>query len=105
MRALSGASLALTATMALSVTVGCSQVGMVQAKRAFKSANTAYQAQDYAKAAELYEEAIKADPNLSQVYFYLGNSYDNQFKPSKRGEPANDAFLTKAVENYQICAD
>lgn len=105
MRALSGASLALSAALALSVTVGCQQVGMVQAKRAFKAANTAYQAQDYKKAAELYEEAVKADPNLSQVYFYLGNSYDNQFKPSKRGEPENDAFLTKAVENYQLCAD
>lgn len=105
MRALSGASLALTAAVALSSTVGCTQVGMVQAKRAFKAANTAYQAQDYKKASELYEEAIKADPTLSQVYFYLGNSYDNQFKPSKRGEPENDAFLTKAVENYQLCAD
>src|SRR5262245_24870474 len=104
MRGLSGSYLAMTA-VALTATVGCTQVGVVQAKRAFKTANSAYQQQDYRKAAELYEEAIKADPNLSQAYFYLGNSYDNQFKPSKKGDPANDALLEKAVANYQRCAD
>ena len=104
MRGLLGTSVALAA-VAVAATVGCSQVGAVQAKRNFKSANAAYQQQDYKKAADLYEEAVKADPNLNQAYFYLGNSYDNQFKPSKRGDPANDALLEKAVANYQLCAD
>jgi tetratricopeptide (TPR) repeat protein len=104
MRGLSGTSVALAA-VAVAATVGCSQVGAVQAKRSFKSANAAYQQQDYKKAADLYEEAVKADPNLNQAYFYLGNSYDNQFKPSKRGDAANDALLEKAVANYQLCAD
>jgi tetratricopeptide (TPR) repeat protein len=105
MRALSGSSLALAAMLALSASVGCSQVGAVQAKRSFKAANAAYQQQDYKKAADLYEETIKSDPTLSQAYFYLGNSYDNQFKTSKRGDKDNDALLEKAVENYQLCAD
>ena len=52
MRAFSGASLASAAMLALSISVGCSQVGQVQAKRSFKAANAAYQAQDYKKAAE-----------------------------------------------------
>ena len=104
MRALSGASLGL-AMLALSASVGCSQVGVVQGRRAFKGANAAYHAQDYKKAADLYEEAIKADPTLGQAYFYLGNSYDNQYKPSRKVEPGNDALLTKAVENYQLCAE
>jgi tetratricopeptide (TPR) repeat protein len=105
MRALSGTSLALAAMLALSMSVGCSQIGAIQAKRDFKAANAAYQAQDYAQAAQLYEEAVTADPNLNQVYFYLGNSYDNQYKPSRRGEPANDALLDKAVQNYQVSVD
>lgn len=105
MRALSGTSLALAAMLALSMSVGCSQIGAVQAKRYFKTANAAYQSQDYVKAAELYEQAVKADPNLNQAYFYLGNSYDNLFKPSRRGEPANDALLDKAVQNYQVSVD
>jgi tetratricopeptide (TPR) repeat protein len=104
MRALSGASLTL-AMLALSASVGCSQVGIVQARRSFKAANAAYQQQDYKKAADLYEEALKEDPNLNQAYFFLGNSYDNQFKPSRRGDPANDSLLDKAVQNYQTAAE
>jgi tetratricopeptide (TPR) repeat protein len=103
MRALSGASLAV-AILALTA-VGCARVGQLQAMKAFKAANTAYQQQDYKKASDLYEEAVAADPNLAQAYFFLGNSYDQQFKPSRKGEADNDALLTKAVEHYQTAAD
>ncbi|MBS1816442.1 MAG: tetratricopeptide repeat protein [Acidobacteria bacterium] len=105
MKAFSGASVASAAVLALSMSVGCSQVGQVQAKRSFKAANAAYQAQDYKKAAGLYEETIKEDPNLAVAYFFLGNSYDNMFRPSKKGEPENDALLQKAVDNYTLCAE
>src|SRR3954468_8425382 len=107
MRCLSGASLTLAAVLAFGSfsTVACAKVGEIKAKKAFKSANQAYQAQDYKKAAGLYEEAVAADPNLSQAYFYLGNSYDNLYKPSRKGEAENDALLDKAVQNYQICSD
>jgi tetratricopeptide (TPR) repeat protein len=108
MRSLSGASLACVAVVALAsltTLVGCAQVGEIKAKKAFKAANQAYQQQDYKKAADLYEEAVAADPNLAQAYFFLGNSYDNQFKPSRKGEAANDAFLQKAVDNYQKAAE
>lgn len=102
MRALSGAL--AVAVLALSAG-GCAQLAQLQAMKAFKAANAAYQAQDYRKAATLYEEALEANPNLSQAYFFLGNSYDNQFKPSRKGEADNDAMLTKAVEYYQKAAD
>src|SRR5436190_14924369 len=104
MRALSGESLTL-GILGLAATIGCSQVGMVQARRDFKAANAAYQQQDYKKAAELYEQTLKEDSSLSEAYFFLGNSYDNQFKPSRRGEAANDALLEKAVQNYQTAAE
>ena len=104
MRALSGTSLTL-GTLALAATIGCSQVGMVQARRDFKAANTAYQQQDYKKAVEFYEQTLKEDPSLIEAYFFLGNSYDNQFKPSRRGEPENDNLLQKAVENYTIASE
>lgn len=108
MRSLSGASLTFVAVLALgsfTSTVGCAKVGEIQAKKAFKSANAAYQQQDYKKAAELYEQTVAADPKLNSAYFFLGNSYDNQYKPSKKGDAANDAMLTKAVENYQKAAE
>jgi tetratricopeptide (TPR) repeat protein len=103
----SGRPLAVAAVLVMGAVslAGCSQVGKVRAMRAFKEGNTAYQQQDYQHAAELYETAVAADPDLNQVYFYLGNSYDNLFKPSRRGEADNDALLTKAVQDYQMSAD
>jgi tetratricopeptide (TPR) repeat protein len=106
MRSLSGASLACVAMLTVgSLTAGCAKVGEIKAKKAFKAANQAYQAQDYKKAAEEYEEAVAADPNLNAAYFFLGNSYDNQYKPSKKGEAANDQLMEKAVANYQKAAE
>jgi tetratricopeptide (TPR) repeat protein len=106
MRSLSGASLACVAMLAVgSLTAGCAKVGEIKAKKAFKSANQAYQAQDYKKAADFYEETVAADPNLNAAYFFLGNSYDNLYKPSRKGEAANDELLTKAVDNYQKAAE
>ena len=111
MRSLSGASLGFVAVLALgSVTsaVGCAKVGEIQSKKAFKAANAAYQQQDYKKASEFYEQTIAAAPETAtanQAYFFLGNSYDNQYKPSKKGDAANDAMLTKAVDNYQKAAE
>jgi tetratricopeptide (TPR) repeat protein len=96
----------LALVVALAVTVaGCTKVGELQASRSAKAANTAYAAQDYPKAAALYEEAIHANPELGFAYFYLGNSLEQQWKPSRRGEPDNDALLTRAVENYKIAAE
>jgi tetratricopeptide (TPR) repeat protein len=96
---------AMLALGSLTSTVGCAKVGEIKAKKAFKSANQAYQQQDYKKAGELYEETVAADPNLNSAYFFLGNSYDNQYKPSKKGDAANDALLAKAVDNYQKAAE
>jgi tetratricopeptide (TPR) repeat protein len=98
------ASLALVVALAAGM-VGCSQYGKLQAKRAFKDANVLYQQQEFKKAAALYEEAIANDPGLSVAYFYLANSYDNLFKPSRKGEPENDAYLTKAVEYYKLAGE
>jgi tetratricopeptide (TPR) repeat protein len=108
MRSLSGASLSFVAVLALgsfTSTVGCAKVGEIQAKKAFKAANAAYQQQDYKKASDLYAETVAADPNLNSAYFFLGNSLDNLYKPSKKGDAANDALLNRAVENYQKAAE
>ena len=107
MRSSSGLSLTTVAVLVLAM-AGCGRMGQLKGMKSFKAANQAYQQQDYKAAAALYEQTVQAapdDPKLAAAYFYLGNSYDNQFKPSKKGEPANDAFLTKAIENYQIAAE
>jgi tetratricopeptide (TPR) repeat protein len=80
---------------------GCGQVKMLQARMALKDAHTAYQQQDYRGAIEAYEHAIGADPTQTEAYFYLGNSYDNLYRPTRRGEATNDQLLDRAVDNYR----
>jgi tetratricopeptide (TPR) repeat protein len=104
---------ALVAVLGLA-TAGCSQINRLKGIMAFKDGNQLYQQQDYKGAAEKYEETLASctgsdgtcsDPKLTYAYFFLGNSYDNQFRPARRGEPANDAMLTKAIDNYKKSAE
>ena len=80
----------------------------LKAMKAFKDANVAYQAQDWKKAVDRYEDAIEANPELNAggvtPYFFLANSYDNLYKPARAGEPENDAYIQKAIEYYKIAA-
>jgi len=98
------ASVAILMGLGLSL-VACSQVGKLNAKRAFKDANGLYQQQEYKRAAAMYEEAIAEDPEIEYARFFLANSYDNLYKPSRKGEAENDAYLTKAIEMYQKAAE
>jgi tetratricopeptide (TPR) repeat protein len=99
--------MSFVAGLGLAVT-GCGQVANLQARMAFREANGLYQAQDWSAAAEKYEEVLAlnpTDPQLLTSYFFLGNSYDNQFKPGRENDPANDALLTKAIENYKLASE
>ena len=92
MRAFSGAPIALTrcwpsGRRPILTSAGCSQVGIVQARRAAKAANQAYTPAGLREAAELYQHAIEADPNLGYAYFYLANSYDNSISRAERASP------------------
>jgi tetratricopeptide (TPR) repeat protein len=96
--------LALVAGLGLTA-AGCGQVKMIQSRMALKDGHTAYQQQNYRGAVEAYEKAIAADPTQTEAYFYLGNSYDNQYRPTRRGEAENDALLEKAISNYRLAAE
>ena len=88
--------------------VGCGQVANLRAKMAFREANNLYQAQDWVMAAEKYEEVAALNPTEPQMlttYFFLGNSYDNQYSPGRLNDPANDALLTMAIDNYKRAAE
>jgi tetratricopeptide (TPR) repeat protein len=84
---------------------GCGYLNEVRAMKAFKDGNKAYTASDWRAAAEKYEEASQLDPNNAAIYFYLANSYDNMYRPARKGEPSNDALLTKAVDNYKLASE
>src|SRR3954471_8294239 len=86
-------AVALATTVALAA-AGCGQVNQLKGRKSYKDANVAYQAQDYKKASDLYRVAVEADPDAKEIlpaYFFLGNCLDNMYKPSKKGDPANDA--------------
>jgi predicted Zn-dependent protease len=94
--------------LAVFFAAGCGKVNQLKAAKAYKAANAAYQSQDYKTAAELYQASVEAAPDypdFSPAYFFLGNSLDNLWKPSKKGDPANDKLLEDAAKAYQTAAD
>ena len=92
----------VAALAALSVAVtGGGYYNVLQARKTIKEAHLLYAQQDWKRAADKYEETIKYDPDQNQAYFYLANSYDNLYKPSRKGDAANDDNLKKAVEYYR----
>lgn len=94
-------------------TAACEQIGMLKGKMAYKEANTRYSAGNYAEAAQSYEKALAegchtgecTPAELNYTYFFLANSYDNMYRPGRKGDPENDGYLQKAVEHYQQAAE
>jgi tetratricopeptide (TPR) repeat protein len=109
-----GASLALIAGLGL-VLAGCGKLNEVRAMKEFKDGNKQYAGSHWKEAADKYEAAIRLDPDAQVdtcgsggpgcVYFYLANSYDNMYRPTRKGEPANDQLLEKAIANYKLAAE
>ncbi len=96
----------------LSVTLaGCGYFNQVRAMKAFKDGNKAYGASDWRVAINEYEEAAQLTANdptcewCPAIYFYLANSYDNMYRPARKGEPANDELMDKAVANYKLASE
>ena len=102
--------LAIVAALSVSL-AGCDYYSMLMARKNFKEANGLYTQAEYERAAHAYEltvanaGAFEAAPELRVAYFYLGNSYDQMYRPSRRGEPENDVLLEKAVENYRLASE
>ena len=94
----------IVAALSLSL-VGCGQFGQLKASKHFKDANALYAQQDYRNAAVEYKNAIEANPNLNEAYFFLANSYDNLYKPARKGNPLNDSYLQDALKNYKIASE
>ncbi len=92
---------------------GCGRYsfGNLKAKKSFNEANALYARGEFKGAAVKYEEVladpavVERDPAMGAAYFYLGNSYDNLYKPARKGEAENDAHLQKAVQNYMLASE
>jgi len=101
---------ATAAALVIGVGLGSAACGRysltaLKAQKAYKDANNLYRGSDWKGAAERYEYVLQLDPSRTEVFFFLGNSYDNAYKPARAGEPQNDAYMTKAIENYRKAAE
>src|SRR4051812_44694898 len=103
---------ALVLGLSLAV-AGCGKYsgGTLKAIKAFKDGNVAYAQKDWKKAVEKYETVVQQEdsfqqvPQLATAYFFLGNSYDQLYKPAKQGDATNDGYIQKAIDNYRKAAD
>lgn len=89
-------------------TSACGQYSLsnIRALKAFKEANGLYSKKEYKGALEAYNRVLEFNPEFSGItYFFIGNSNDYLFKPAKKGEPENDAYLTKAIANYKLALE
>jgi len=89
------------------VAAGCGKysIGNIRSAKAFQDANGMYKKGDYQGAVARYEDSVRFNPDLGFAYFFLGNSYDQLYKPAKQGDATNDAYIQKAIENYRKAAD
>ncbi len=104
MRKFSSRAAVVALVLAVAVMAGgCGQVGKIKAKMAVKKANPAYSSQDYKVAAEHYEVALQNDPSMTDLYFFLGNSYDNLYRPAKKGaESASTESIKQLSLQYLV---
>ena len=86
---------------------GCGRYSFnsLKAAKALKEAHEHYRANRFRDAAARYEDALAADSGRTEAFFFLANSYDNLYKPSRAGEAENDAYMQKAIENYKKAAE
>jgi tetratricopeptide (TPR) repeat protein len=89
------------------VIAGCGQYSFsaLAARKSIKEAHEAYKASRWLEAAQKYQAAIEGDPTLEGAHFFLANSYDNLYKPSRAGEAENDGYMQKAIEWYKKAAE
>lgn len=88
---------ALALIAVLGTGVGCAKV---RSKMAFKDGNKEYKGENFKKAVDEYEQAVKHDPNFAEAWFYLGSSHQAQYRPGK-DTPDNKALLGAAIEAFK----
>jgi len=86
---------------------GCGKYSFssLAARKNIKEAHELYKASKWKEAAAAYEAAVASDPTLQGAHFFLANSYDNMYKPSRAGEAENDEYMKKAIEWYKRAAE
>ena len=88
---------ALALIAVLGTGVGCARV---RSKAAMKDGNKDYKEENFKKAVDDYERAVRLDPNFSEAWFYLGSSHQAQYRPGKE-TPENKKQLEDAIDSFK----
>lgn len=89
-----------TAVLLLVSALAASSCTRVKANAAFKDGNKAYREENFKRAAEYYTNAVTADPNFAEAWFYLGSSRQAMFRPGK-DNPENVKHLEDAIQAFK----
>ena len=80
------------------------KVSQLQANHHFSKANNHFTESQYRLAIEEYEKALEYNPELTQAYRFLGESYKNQYKAGDES-PENLERAEKAIENLTLALE
>jgi tetratricopeptide (TPR) repeat protein len=99
--------LVVLAVAVCGVTAGCGKysISNIRSAKAFQDANGLYKKADYEGAVARYEDSVRFNPELGFAYFFLGNSYDQLYRPAKKGDPTNDNYLKLAAQHYRTAIE
>jgi tetratricopeptide (TPR) repeat protein len=99
--------LVLLAVAVCGVAAGCGKysISNIRSAKAFQDANGMYKKADYQGAVARYEDSVRFNPDLGFAYFFLGNSYDQMYRPTKKGDQVNDGYLQLAAQHYRTAIE
>lgn len=80
------------------------KVSQLRANHHFSKANNHFTDSQYRLAIEEYERALEYNPELTQAYRFLGESYKNQYKAGDES-PENLERAERAIENLTLALE
>lgn len=88
------------------LTPGCNKLNVneLQANHHFAKANNFFTESQYRLAIDEYEKALEFNPELTEAYRFLGESYKNQYRAGDESAD-NIARAEKAIENLKIALE
>jgi tetratricopeptide (TPR) repeat protein len=90
--------------LAVIVLSGCGFITKLQARNLLNKGVKAFTEQQYAKAAEYFEQSIQLDPSFKTARMYLATSYTSQFVPGSP-DPKSIEMANKGIEAFQNVLD
>ena len=91
---------ALVIALSATLVAGCGKysISNIRSAKAFQDANAMYSHNDWAGAQVRYEDSVRFNPDLGFAYFFLGHSHQQQYRPTKKDDPAKERGAWELVK-------